>query len=252
MNMTALLFSLMTMALIALLASPLAADETTDPKLEDVPKLSVRGAAEIELPADRLQLSIGVVTEHSEATRALDQNSRQMNKVIEALERVGLTEDEYETGRFRLRPTYERRPRQADQDWKPKITGYEIVNSLTVKTKKIDLAGELIEAANKAGANSIDSVGFDLSDDRAGRSEAIAKATANAIADAQTLAEAASLKLVRIVSIRLGGADRDPGMMEYDRSMKAMAGGSGSPPISAGKVTVSASVLIVYEIAPAQ
>ena len=236
-------------ALLALPGASPAADEDTGPKLEDTPKLSVRGEAQVEIPADRLTLSIGVVTENAEATRALEQNSRQMSKVIAALEHAGLTEEEYETGRFRLRPTYSRRPRQPEPDWQPQITGYEIVNSITIKTKQIELAGKLIEAANKAGANTIDSVGFDLSDERAGRGDAIAKATRNAIADARTLADAASLQLVRIITVRLDEAEQEAARVDYNRPMGA-AGGS-TPPISPGKVAVKANVTIVYEIAPA-
>lgn len=225
------------------------ADDDSDsklPKLEDIPRLSVRGEAEVEVPADILRVSIGVLTEHQEANKALKSNTRRMSEVIDALLREGLEEDEYETGRFRLRPLYSKRPRQADENWKPEINGYEVLNSITVKTQQLELAGSLIEAANAAGANTIDGVGFELSDDHPARQKAIAKATSQAIIDAHTLAESASLTLVRIITIRLDSADSEPARMDYNRRLGATS--ASPPPITPGKVKVSAEVQITYEI----
>jgi len=225
------------------------AEEDSDsklPKLEDIPRLTVRGEAEVEVPADILRVNIGVLTEHKEANKALQSNSRQMNGVIDALLREGLGEDEYETGRFRLRPLHSRRPRQADENWKPEIIGYEVLNSITIKTKQLELAGTLLEAANEAGANTIDAVGFELSDDHPARQKAITKATSQAIVDAHTLASAASLKLVRIITIRLDSADSQPTKMDYNRRLGAAS--ASPPPITPGKVKVSAEVQITYEI----
>ncbi len=220
-------------------------------KLEDTPKLTVRGEAELQKPADQLRISVGVVTENKEAGEALQENSTLMNDVIEAIESVGLSENEYETGRFRIRPQYSRRPRQPSPDWEPKITGYEVVNSVAIKTQQLDLIGDLIEAANKAGANTVEVTGFDLAEPRKYRAEAIAEAAKNALADARSLAEAASLELVRIVVINLDNVPNRMPEMSYARGrpMAADAGGS-APPITPGDVSVRATVTVVYEIAP--
>lgn len=227
----------------------LAQDTAAERKLEDIPRLTVKGESHIEVPADLLRLNIGVQTEDEEAPRAVDRNSRQTRDVIDAIELAGLTEDEYETGRFRLRPVYSRRPRAAEPDWKPQIIGYEVLNSIAVKTTRLDLAGDLIAAANKAGANTIDTVGFDLADRRTGREEAIAEATANAIADARTLARAASLDLLRILSIHLDHRS-EPASLEFSRGRVASAMTGEKPPLTPGTVAVEATVTIVYEIAP--
>lgn len=226
-------------------------DEADDRKLEDTPKLTVRGEAELEKPADQVVINVGVVTENRDAGEALQENTDLMNAVVEAIEKAGLGEGEYETGRFRIRPEYSRRPRRPESDWKPQIIGYEVTNSVVITTKQIDLAGELIQSANRAGANTVEVAGFSLSDARKYREEAIRKATRHAMADATALADAASLKLVRILSINL---DHTPvrGPEKMYRGMQAAAdAGGGPPPITAGDVTVRASVNIVYEIAPA-
>ena len=217
---------------------------------EIVPSLTVRGDAQLEKPADELRIHVGVVTESDEAPTALRENSRQMKDVIDALKKTGLTDKEYQTSRFQIQPVYTRRPRQAPVDWKAKIIGYRVSNSLNIKTKQLDLAGELIQAANEAGANSIDSISFGLADPRTHRAEAIRAATANALTDARTLAEAASLRLVRVLSITLdqAAAPRPTPIQRMSAGM-AMAEAGIPPPIQPGDVTVRANVTVIYEIA---
>ncbi len=243
----------MKTSIIGLLASicllQLAPAAIADDVEAVVPVLTVRGAAQLEKPADQLRIRVGVVTESDEAPTALRENSRQMNDVIDALKRTGLTDKEYQTSQFQIQPVYTRRPRQAPVDWKARIIGYRVSNSLNVKTKKLDLAGELIQAANEAGANSIDSISFGLADPRTHRSEAIRVATANAIADATTLAAAAGLRLVRVLSITLDQAAA-PRPIPIQRMSAGMAMAEAAPPpIQPGDVTVHASVTVQYEIA---
>ena len=215
-----------------------------------VPVLTVRGDAQLDKPADELRIRVGVVTESDEATIALQENSRQMNDVIDALKKTGLTDNEYQTSQFQIQPMYTRRPRQADATWKPKIIGYRVSNSLNVKTKKLELAGKLIQAANEAGANSIDSISFGLADPRTHRTEAIRVATANAIADATTLADAAGLRLVRVLSITLDQAAAPRPIPTMQRMSAGMAMAEAAPPpIQPGDVTVHANVTVVYQIA---
>ena len=55
-----------------------ADDDQMVRKLEDTPKLTVRGEAELNKPADQLQIRAGVVTENREAAEALDENNSRM------------------------------------------------------------------------------------------------------------------------------------------------------------------------------
>ena len=244
----------MRASLIGFLASVCLWQPATLANTDDVeavvPVLTVRGAAQLQKPADELRIRVGVVTESNEAPTALRENSRQMNDVIDALKKTGLTDKEYQTSQFQIQPVYTRRPRQADATWRPKIIGYRVSNSLNVMTKKMELAGELIQAANEAGANSIDSISFGLADPRTHRAEAIRVATANAIADATTLANAAELRLVRVLSITLDQAAAPGPIPTMQRMSAGMAMAEAAPPpIQPGDVTVRASVTVQYEIA---
>lgn len=233
----------LAVALAALTFAP--GPQTAEPP---VPQLTVRGNAMLDKPADQLRMSLGVVTQSQDADDALTDNSRRMNDVVKALLKAGLPKDDYQTGRFSIQPQYARRPRDADADWTPRIAGYNVTNTIQVRTRKLELAGKLIQAANQAGANSIDSIGFDLADPRAHRAEAIATATRNARADAAVLAGAAGVKLVRILSIELDESGWRP-PVPMARAGLAMAEAAAPPPIEPGDVTVQASVTIIYAIA---
>jgi len=217
---------------------------------DSIPKLTVRGQAELNKPSDQLRLQVGVLTESAQADEALNDNSQKMQSVVEALKKAGLGAGEYETGSFSLQPVYSQRPRTAEVDWRPRIVGYRASNTLMIKTKKLDIAGKLIQAANDAGANSIDSISFDLADPRAHRAEAIAAAAANARSDAAALAQAADLKLVRILGISLDEAGYQPPIPLMGRGMAMAETAAAPPPIEPGDIVVRAGVTIVYEIGP--
>lgn len=238
-------------ALCVIVVATSAASAQDAGGLDDRPRLSVRGEAVLHKPADQMRISVAVVTEAEEAQAAVTENSRRMAAVITAIEKAGLDKTEYQTGRFTIRPLHSRRPRQAEPDWMPQIIGYEVTNSLAIRTKKLDLAGRIIEAANNAGANSIDSITFDLADRRTHRAEAIATAAVNARSDAAILARASEVRLVRILSVQLDDARPpapDPRMFRAEAAVAGMA--ATTPPIQPGDVPVQASVTIVYEIAP--
>lgn len=236
--MTAVLFPLLGVA------------GATDSDEVVVPTLTVRGSAVLEKPADELRIRIGVVTEDDEATIALRENTMHMTDVIKALKKEGLTDDEYQTSQIRIQPVYSRRPRQAGVEWKPVIIGYQVSNSINVRTMKLKLAGELIQAANEAGANTIDSISFGIADPRKHRAEAIRTATANALADARTLADAANLRLVRVITINLDqAATPRPLVTTMQRGMEMAMSAGAPPPVNPGDVNINASVTVVYEIA---
>ena len=75
--------------------------------LEAIPQLTVRGESVLHVPADQMQLSIGVVTIAPTAGEALDANTKKMHDVEKALARKGLTTAEYKTGQFQIQPQWE-------------------------------------------------------------------------------------------------------------------------------------------------
>jgi len=213
------------------------------------PRLSLSANAILRKPADELQLKIGVITIEDRAEAALQENSIKMQQVTESLEAIGLSRTEYETGHFSIKPTYTPWPKNPPPDWKQSINGYEVSNSILIRTDKLDMAGKLIDSANKAGANSISDIGFSLHDPRTYWKEALSAATANAIDDAQAIAAAAGVHLGRVLSLSLNSTNVTNQNINAKFLVNAMAADGGTTtPIEPGEVTITANVSIIYEI----
>ena len=98
-----------------------------------------------------------------------------------------------------------------------------------------------------AGANRVNSLDYSLRDNSKARSAAITKASKDALAQAQALAAALNVKLGLIVQAStVSEMIRPVPMMRAAYS--SMAGAPPPTPVSAGQVTVPATVSLTYEI----
>jgi len=81
--------------------------------------------------------------------------------------------------------------------------GYKATNMLKVKTKDFDLIGKIIDISINAGATNINSVNFELSEEKQAelKREALAKASADARLKAEGMAAGLGAKLGKIMSI---------------------------------------------------
>jgi len=214
---------------------------------QEIPKLTLSASATLLKPADELQMKIGVVTLGPTAEEALAENSGKMRVALADLERAGLNSDDYETSQFSIQPTYTPSPQNPPSDWRPSINGYEVTHSIHIHTGKLAMAGQIIDLANKAGANSISDIRFGLRSSKEYWTEALAAAGANAVGDAQAIAAATGVRLVRVLSIFLNNTQvRSPQI-----NMACLAKGARSDsslPIEAGDVSIEANVTLVYEI----
>jgi uncharacterized protein len=239
---------LSTILLAAWMMLPGAATGQPPCPVEPTPHLQVRGEAELQVPADQLRLTLGVVTQAKTADTALAQNSARMRALEQSLRQIGLDQKEYRTGHFSIQPQWAPQPRQPPPDWQAEITGFTVSNSLTVTTARLKIAGPLIEAAVKAGANTVGDLIFNLADPQTARDEAVRQATTIARAEARTLAAAAGIALAEVLAITLDQAAVQP--LHLQTARFEMAAG-GEPPLAPGEVTVRAGVAMRYRIIPA-
>lgn len=211
----------------------------------DSPTLTVQGSGTIYKAADQFSLTVGVITQNKEADQALDENNQKMNALKKNLMDLSLSREELQTGRFRINPVYSARPKNAPARWQAEIIGYSVENKLEVKTTKIGQAGEIIDAATKAGANSVGQLVFDLQDAHKFRKDVIALATRHAMEDASALATAAGLTIGPVQSIALDTLYVTPRRTSETFYMKAA---NSATPIEVGEVPLHATVTMIYEL----
>ena len=210
--------------------------------------LTVHGEAKVEIPPDQLHLRLSVVSSHFDSDMAIQENNRNMERLIETLQELGLGDEDYRTGQYQTLPEWSRPPRPAPANWQRSIVGYTVTNTSLVETERVDLAGKLLGAAQDAGANQVGGLSFALAEPADHREEAITLATRRAVRKAQTLAIAAGVELGPIQSLTLDQATT-PGPMPRMMLMEAQSSmASDAVPVNAGDVEVRAGVTVVFRI----
>ena len=212
--------------------------------------ISVTGTASASSEPDTLIVVLGVESEAKTANESLSKNSNSLNSVISLLTGTGISEDDIQTSNFRIYPLYD----FSDSKDKQILIGYRVSNMLSIQTDKIDSAGNIIDTAVSSGANRVDNVSFQLSDEK---SQKISdNLIANAIIDAKQKAEKALAPLKQqIVGVK-SVVIHDNVMPYYDSPMRASFDGMAmessmkSAPIMSGNEEITTNISVIFYIAP--
>jgi uncharacterized protein YggE len=134
-------------------------------------------------------------------------------------------------------------PKNPSEDWKASIAGYQVRNTLEIRTSQLELVGEIIDTASHAGSNYIQQILFSLQDEEEAKIEAITKAFNQARKYAQALAEGAGIRLGNIIDLSITHS------YALRKSINAyQLTGTAETPISPGDVEVSASISLTFAI----
>lgn len=204
-------------------------------------RLHVSASGYADVAPDRAIVSAGVVQQGKSAREAMIGNASLMTAVFDELEKAGIPKKNITTSQLSLQPQYDYRDRR-----KPTIKGYEARNTVTVKSDDIDQVGPMLDALVNAGVNNINQVQFTVKDPKAAKDQARTDAIREAKAKAESMADAAGVKLGPLLAINeaAGLTGPQPVMMKAARLESATV----STPISAGEQTLSVSVNLSYAI----
>ncbi len=208
--------------------------------------LSITGQGKVTANPDKASISIAVDSRSDTAEGAVKDNSEKTNKVMEVI-KAGLGEkDKISTAGYTLSPVYE----YNNETKKSEFKGYTASNQIIVETHNLNDLGKLIDSVAQAGSNRIDSLSFDTTEKDAYRKRALELAVKDAKATAETVAGAAGVKIVKILSIRPTSEIPMPVYRDYAIRGKAAYAEAAPPPppIEPGELTVNASVTMVFEI----
>lgn len=210
-----------------------------------VTRVSVSGDAVIQAQPDTAIVSIAVVTQNASASEAQAENASRTDEVVRAIRAAAGAGAEVKTGGYSLQPQYAYKEGQP-----PTITAYIARNSVVVTMSELTRVGAVIDAASRAGANSVDNLQFTLRRDQTARAQALTDATREAVSKAQTIARALGGRVVRIFEVQEGGASRPPIIMA--RQMESFAGnasGAAPPtPVEPGSLDITSQVQLIAEI----
>jgi len=191
--------SLALCAFVALTALPMAASAQENARRD--PVISVSGEGDAAVAPDMAVLTFSVMKQAETAAAALAENNKAMTEVQAALKSSGIADRDLQTSNFSVQPIYKQFEPKDGVYVPPEITGYQVTNGLTVRVRDLAKLGDIMDSSVKLGINQGGDIAFTNDDPAATVTEARKAAVADAISKAKTLAEAAGVKLGRILEI---------------------------------------------------
>jgi uncharacterized protein len=238
---------------------------------DTVPTILTHGVASAEVVPDIAIISLGVDTERPKAAAAARDNARAMQTMIGEIKAQGIEAKDIKTLSVTLSPGYDEvhipnggggvvkgTPRPdgtAIVSYLPEgyvtrktLRGYIAHNSLSVRIRDIEKAGELAGELLDKGANSFEGIAFDYSQKDAKYNALLGDAVRDALLKANNYVSGLGLKLGRVLAI----APRE------DYSYSAGVGGympsagkhaAAAVPIEPGSEVLRTEVQVTWELA---
>lgn len=233
-----------SLAITALLALAACSGAAPDPRGvgRDETLVQVSASGRADSRPDEARFTAGVETIAATARAASAQNGATFNKVAAALARLGVKEDDLQTRSITL----------SRIDYGPNRGRFQANNLIDIKVRDIKRAGEALAAITEAGANVLSGPNLRVSDpENAGRS-AYAAAYRSARARAEAYAQAAGLKVARVLAIRDGGEALAPPPYygEGDFALREQATAQvAAPPVQPGISTSQVQIRVDFALA---
>lgn len=215
--------------------------------------LNVAAEGKVARMPDLAVFSAGVTTQGKTAGEALTENAQRMTAVIAALRKAGIAERDIQTSNLSVNPVYGQPKRLPDGSYEqtdPVIIGYQATNQVSVRQRKLDQYGKVIDTLVAAGANQVNGPSFQIDSPEGALDEARVAAIGKARARADLYAKAAGLRVVRVLSISENGGFAPPPQPPIMFARADMAAAPKASPVAAGELEMTVTVNVSYELAP--
>jgi len=229
---------------LALLTLTTTAARAEEPPRQ--PRISVSGEGQAAVAPDMAVVTLSVVKQSKTAQDALDQDNKAMGAVLATLKNAGIAERDLQTSGFAIQPQYNYPPAKDGQQAPPELVGYQVTNGLTVRVRDLGKLGGIIDQAVGLGVNQGGDIQF-VNDKPDAVLEAARKdAMANASAKAKTLAEAAGVKVGRVIEITENAVRNAP--QPLMRPMMLKQASDSAVPVAAGENSYDVTVNVTYAL----
>lgn len=225
--------------------------------------INVEGVAEVTAVPDIGAFRFTVEAEAVDVTAAQEESGEKINDIMSYLKEEGsVGEKDIKTTGYNTYPRYEYEARAfcvgGNCDRERVLKGYVVTQSVSVKVRDIEKAGELIAGVGSRGATNMSGLSFEVDDIEGKKEEARLLAIADAKEKAKKLAKELEVRLGDILSFNDGSNGGGYPMPMYaetravamDMAVEDGVGGGGgfAPEIEVGEDTIVSRVTITYEI----
>jgi uncharacterized protein YggE len=222
---------------IASVGGPAAAGAQTAPAAT----LTVTGQGEISRAPDLATVAVAIGTNDDDATRALSENNRRFAALSGQLATLGIAATDITSTSIQ---SYFN-PRGTTQD-AGQVFGFVVTRDVQINVTAFAQLGAVVDAATTAGAGRINGVVYGFRDRHLVDRAALAAAVADAYAQAQVIASAAHVHIVRV--LRIANEPSAGPAMPLALSLRRTAEAPVPTTISPSDLAVSASISITYLI----
>lgn len=207
--------------------------------------LNVSGNGTVSLTPDIAYIYVGVHTDDADLATAVNKNNTQAQALVDALKKAGVDGKDIQTSNFSVYTNNNGGFDKATGQTIASGTFYSVDNTVYVTIRALDKLGSLLSTVVGAGANSINSITFDVADKTAAMAQARQKAMTNANNLAAELAKTAGVKLGEIENVTY--SDNSP-MPYYGMGGGGASAPNASVPIQPGQTQISVTVSVTYYI----
>ncbi len=246
------LVGVLSILALFLLAKTISIAENFDrPSHPATDTITVSGSGQATLPPDVARISFTVENTAPSVSDAQAATTKQANTALDFVKGQGVADKDVKTLSYSVSPQYAYPspcPPMAlcpVQSGAPKITGYQVAETIQVTMHDLSSVGALLSGLGKLEVQNISGPAFALADPTAGYDAARADAIEKAKAQAALLAKQLGISLGKIVNFSESSGNPYP-VMYGARAADAQS--ASTPNVPVGENTYNASVSITYEI----
>ncbi|MDP2655376.1 MAG: SIMPL domain-containing protein [bacterium] len=214
--------------------------------------ITVQGDGQATMPPDVARISFTVDNTSATVAQAQEATTKQANTALDFVKGQGVAEKDIKTLSYNISPQYSYPNPCAygaicpDYYRAPKITGYQVSETIQVTMRDLTKVGELLGGLGKLEVQNVNGPAFALDDSTAGYGAARADAINKAKTQGELLAKQLGVKLGKIVNFSESSGGYQYPMMAY--GLGGASEKSAVPDVPVGENTYNASVSITYEI----
>jgi len=216
--------------------------------------ITVSGEGEVSAVPDTATFSVTIQERAREVKDAQNKATEKGNAVIDYLKEQGIEDKDIQTADYSVYPEYEYSTKACEPNvycvpGKQTLTGYQVSQTITVKVRDTEQAGELLSGVGERGATQVSGLSFTIDDEEALQQAARDEAIAQAKEKADNLASALGVDVVRVVGFSEDGNYPMPYAYGRGVAMDTMsAEAKVAPSIPTGENKIISNVTITYEI----
>lgn len=212
---------------------------------DELPRtITVSGFGSVETPPDRATLILSIVARDQSVATAQAEAAEVTAKVLALLEELDIPDNRVDTMSASVRPDYRWNREKEEQE----LRGYIAERQMRVEVHDLEQVGIVVERAVGEGVNQVSPPQLTSSKRRDAYRDALALAAEDARANAARLASALGVTLGTAIQVDAGPRVFPPVPVMGVRQADAMAMEAAPDTYSAGDMTVTANVSVVFAI----